>query len=125
MPRNGGTGGGSTTLPRNGSTGGGPITLHRNGGGHIAPLVDVQNMIVPKGEPLTLVEIASAGLVGPRAHTRLDATRKMVNSELFHQSVKAAAGGGFFLEKKQRGSKCDQFVASSGEVEDKDARHRS
>jgi tetratricopeptide (TPR) repeat protein len=69
------------------------------------PLVDVADFAAPKGQPLTFFEIASSGLVSLRARTRLDATRTMINSELFYQFVKAAAGGGFFLEKNQRSSK--------------------
>ena len=77
------------------------------------PLVDVADFAAPKGQPLTFFEIASAGLVNLRARTRLDATRTMINSELFYQFVKAAAGGGFFLEKNQRSSKSgDQSLVS-------------
>lgn len=75
------------------------------------PLVDVADFAAPKGQPLTFFEIASAGLFSLRGRTRLDATRTMINSELFFQFVKAAAGGGFFLEKNQRSNKSsDQSI---------------
>ena len=53
------------------------------------------------GLPLTMAEIASAGLTSLRAKSRIEAEKEMIYSPLFQQFVKAASAGGFFQEKKR------------------------
>ncbi|KAL7550220.1 hypothetical protein ACHAWF_013470 [Thalassiosira exigua] len=52
------------------------------------------------GEPLSLGEVASAGLACLGARSRVDAEASLVRDPLFRQFVKAAAAGGFFQEKR-------------------------
>jgi len=52
------------------------------------------------GSPLTIAEIASAGLTSLRAKSRIQAEKDMVSSSLFQQFVQAASAGGFFSEKR-------------------------
>ncbi|EJK76240.1 hypothetical protein THAOC_02012, partial [Thalassiosira oceanica] len=53
------------------------------------------------GLPLTLGEVAAAGISSLNARTRVDAEREMVRSPLFRQFVKAASDGGFFADSRK------------------------
>ena len=131
-----GTGGGpvSPTHRASSGTGGGAGGGRGGGRGLVTPrgfffqtaasaapgstIAEADVILRRNGHPLTLVEIAYAGLVGLRARTRLDATRSMVGSELFHQFVSAASVGGFFKEKMDRGGEESMTVIAAGDGED-------
>jgi tetratricopeptide (TPR) repeat protein len=57
--------------------------------------------------PLTLGEIAAAGLAGLGARARLDAEREMIKSPLFEQFVEAVRAKGFFRDPDTEGTRDD------------------
>ena len=57
------------------------------------------------GLPLTLGEVAAAGISSLSARTRVDAEREMVRNPLFRQFVKAASDGGFFADNRTSSEK--------------------